>query len=40
MFKNFRVKNFRGYHCPRKFFSNEIFPDYDNMKFYLEIYAL
>ena len=28
MFKNFRVKNFRGYDCPRKFFNNEIFPDY------------
>ena len=28
MFKNFRVKSFRGCDCPRKFFNNEIFPDY------------
>ena len=24
----FRVINFRGFHCPRKFLNNEIFPDY------------
>ena len=28
MFKIFHVKNFRGFHCPQKFFTNEIFPDY------------
>ena len=28
MLKNFRVIDFRGFHYPQKFFSNEIFPDY------------
>ena len=28
LFKIFCVKNFSGFHCPRNFFTNEIFPDY------------
>ena len=30
MFKFFRVKIFYGFHSPRKFFADEIFPDYGN----------
>ena len=33
MLKIFRVINFRRFHYPRKFFNNEIFPDYGSSDF-------
>ena len=32
LLKKFRVKNFRGYHGPQKFFNDEIFPDYGSVQ--------
>ena len=40
MLKFFRVINFRVFHYPRKFFNNEIFPDYSLLGYFYDMLQL